>query len=97
VAVVTIGATIQMSTASLALVEYKFVVADPDMAFSLKFKPGQTVGDAKKRIQERLSVEEIEDVRLLFAGKDLHDGFVLDRHSRPACRPASLNGSSVTD
>jgi hypothetical protein len=79
-AIVTFGGgTIHMSAASVALVEYKFMISHTDEIFSLKFRPGQTVQDAKKLIQARYSIEDITDVVLLFAGKDLRDAFVLDR------------------
>jgi hypothetical protein len=60
-------------------VKYLFYVMDCDREFKLGFAPGQTVLDAKKKIVETYSVDSVEDVTLLFAGKVLRDGFVLDR------------------
>jgi hypothetical protein len=47
--------------------------------FTIKFPPGDTVRDAKIRIQQRLHVPDIADVTLILFGKQLRDAFVLDR------------------
>jgi hypothetical protein len=60
-------------------VTFTFYVADSDTEFPLQFAPGQTVLDAKKKIQEKYDLDLVDDVTLLFSGKTLRDAFVLDR------------------
>jgi hypothetical protein len=71
------GGSVRWSTAEITLVEYNFILGEE--TFALKFAPGDKVGDARKRIQERFGIPDIADVTLIFGGKDLRDAFVLDR------------------
>jgi hypothetical protein len=59
--------------------EYKFYIVDEDIEFKLPFRPGETVLDAKTKIVEKFSIASVTDVTLLFSGKALRDGFVIER------------------
>jgi hypothetical protein len=60
-------------------VQYTFVNAETNEEFVLEFSPGETVSDAREQLQQRYNLPTKDDVTLLFAGKALRDGFVLDR------------------
>jgi hypothetical protein len=58
---------------------YKFVAAQYGQEFSLSFEAGKTVLDARKAVAARYPGKTSADITLLFSGKALRDGFVLDR------------------
>jgi hypothetical protein len=60
-------------------VDYSFIIADSEEAFSLRRTRGQKVLDARKAIQDRFGIAELAHIELLFRGKGMSDAFVLDR------------------
>jgi hypothetical protein len=58
---------------------YQFAVTQKNEVFAHVFMTGQTVLDAKRMIVARYSLPGPSDVTLLFSGKALRDGFVLEK------------------
>jgi hypothetical protein len=58
---------------------YNFVAPQYNEEFSLLFELGKTVLDARKAVAARYAGKTAADITLLFSGKALRDGFVLDR------------------
>jgi hypothetical protein len=73
---VTVGAA---KPSAEETVSYKFVVAQYEQEYSIAFPPGKTVLDARKAVAEKYEGKTTADITLLFMGKALRDGFVLDR------------------
>jgi hypothetical protein len=71
--------TVSTVKPAAGMVLYKFIAGQYEQEYSIAFPPGKTVLDARKAVAARYEGKTAADITLLFSGKALRDGFVLDR------------------